>query len=163
MTENPKKTLWLQDLRALLDTMRLPGQPPGVSRLLEVHISDVDATIRAIDEELRRTAEPVTFVYEVIGFILVGQGNDVRPVVDPGLVGLRFANEVFGHGEIAGHVVCTADWGMTPNAARNALKRAADWADRYCRQLARAILAIRIDNDGRPSIESALPIQVRVF
>ena len=113
------------------------------------------------DQE-RREAQTVVFVFETYGYVTIGSEGNAWPVVDPDLEGLRIANEVFQAGINAPVVLHAERWGMQPNALRNALKRAAEWAEHHHPPLGVAIRSIAV-RDGRPSFDPARPMVVRVF
>jgi hypothetical protein len=154
-----------QALYNLVETMTHPDQPPTVAQLLKNTLGGTspNEVMQWLDSHRTPTGPLVVFVYEMPGYILVGQGGDVRPRPDPNLDGLRIANEVFLHGTNAPAVLRASDWGLTPNAMRNALVRAAEWAERYAPLLAVAVRAIKVSKEGRPTFEPNHPIRLNVF
>lgn len=150
--------------RRLLTAMREPGQPASVALLLKNHFGEgAEEAIDRFESKARMFSEPIVFIFEMPGYVLVGQGDDVRPRRDPQLAGLYIANDVFMAGINAPAVLNASDFGMTPNAMRNARDRAAEWADTRCGPLAVAIRSISVSKDGRPTFEPAHPMKVTVF
>lgn len=149
----------IRAVRDLLTVMQRRDQIPAVRALVESYITDDH--LADLDRAIRKYREPVTFNYAMPGYVLIGQGKDVRPVHDPDLCGLRFANEVFGHGIASASILRSQDWGMKPNALRNALLRASEWAAPHCAALAVAIYEIEVSKEGRPTYPGE--IEVRVF
>lgn len=121
-----------------------------------------ESAVSWLRDQARREAQTVVFVFETYGYVTIGSEGNAWPVVDPDLEGLRIANEVFQAGVSAPAVLHAECWGMTANALRNALSRAAGWAERHHPPLGVAIQSITV-RDGRPSFEPARPMTVRVF
>ncbi len=152
-------------LRRLVETMRSHPKDSPAGLLLSNFLPnglDEDACVWLTDQ-IRRESLAVVFIFEMPGYILAGLDGEARPYRDPNIDGLRIAHEVFISGENAPVVLMSSDWCMTPNSMRNALVRAAEWADSRCPRLAVAIRAIRISKVGRPSFEPNHPIKLRVF
>lgn len=149
-------------LRSLIEAMRQHSADSVVGRLLDNHLPgglDEVACNWLIQQARRATAELV-FSFEVPGFVLVGQGDLVGTFGDPDLMGLRAAHEVFMHGPNAPYVL-RAD---APNRLRNALRRAAEWAETegQCERLAAAIRSIKVRNDGSPVFQPLRPIYIKL-
>lgn len=76
--------------------------------------------------------------YYAAGFIWVG--CPARPVPHPGLAGIADAHSIF--------VACEPIPDLAPNALRNRLGRAAEWADSVCQPLARCVRRISVGSAG---------------
>ncbi len=152
-------------LIGLLETMRKHPKNSPAGLLLSSFLPnglDSDACTW-LSEQTRRESLAVVFIFEMPGYVLAGLEGEARPYRDPNIDGLRIAHEVMISGINAPAVLRASDWAMTPNAMRNTLARAAEWADSRCPRLAVAIRAIRISKEGRPSFEPNHPIELRVF
>lgn len=99
----------------------------------------------------RVEALPLVFAASMPGYITIGRQGDAHTYPDPGLAGLSDAWRIFSHGLTVGHTLNASDLGGTSNALRNRLTKAAEWVERAtgCRELARAVRSISINNDGR--------------
>ncbi len=148
-----------QALRKLIQTMRQHPKDSAVGTILHTCMpGGLDAD--SLDWLIRRARDEVTeivFRYEVYGYVVIGLAGDEHVYVDPGLSGLDLAHEIFTHG-----INSASTMQVNANAARNALGRAADWAEPRCRQLANAIREISI-KDGRPIFSPANKTKVSVF
>lgn len=148
----------IKAVRDLLTVMQRSDQISAVRALAEKFITEDH--LADLDRAIRRYREPVTFVYEVPEYIRIGQGEDVHSVLDPDLCGLKFANEVFWQGVASASILRSEDWGMTPNAIRNALLRASEWAEPHCAALAVAISQIKVSKEGRPTYSGEVVVNV---
>lgn len=148
-------------LMSLLQTLQRWPEDSQPGKVLGSCIPDVETLIDELKEERARANRNacVVFAFEMPGYILVGVDGEAYPVPDPGLDGLTIAHDVFFNGLAAPAVLRASDWGKSPNATGNALRRAADWADQHCPQLAEAIRGISIREGGVPEYRGT--IQVR--
>ena len=154
------------DLARLVKAMQQHSTDTPVGRVLANLLPDADDALAWLERQARRAALPVVFSFDVPGYVLVGTEGEYETIPDPDLAGLSAAWEIFMHGDNAPFVFFAADRGMAPNALRNALERAASWAERYCMPLAVAIRAIKVNKDGSAGFaEPAHPVrlQLRVF
>ena len=150
------------DLARLVKAMQQHPVDTPVGRVLANLLPDADEALTWLDRQARRAALPVVFSFDVPGYVMLGTEGEHETIHDPDLAGLSAAWEIFMHGDNAPFVFFAADRGMTPNALRNALERAASWAERYCMPLAVAIRAIRVNKDGSASIDPAYSVALRL-
>jgi hypothetical protein len=148
-----------QALRKLLQTLRRHPKDSAVGTILHTCLpGGLDAD--ALDWLIRRARDEVSeivFRYEAYGYVVIGLAGQEQVHVDPQLSGLDLAHEIFTHG-----ITSASTMQVNANAARNALARAADWAEPRCPQLARAIREISI-KDGRPIFSPAHKTKISVF
>ena len=148
-----------QALRKLIQTMRQHPKDSAAGMLLASCLpGGLDAD--ALDWLIRRARDEVTdivFRYEAYGYVVIGLAGQEQVHVDPQLSGLDLAHEIFTHG-----INSVSTMQVSANAARNALERAALWAEPRCRQLANAIREISI-KDGRPIFSPARRTKISVF
>lgn len=149
------------DLARLVKAMQ--QHPADHTRLANL-VRNVDEVLAWLERQQRRAALPVVFAFHP-GYVLIGFEDEHETILDPNLAGLSAAWEIFLHGDNAPFVFFAADRGMSPDALRIALKRAATWAEPYCMPLAVAIRAITIHKDGSASIDPAYvpPLHLGVF
>ena len=168
MNENqihPDQIELLTGVRLMVEAMR--RNPPGsAARLLlenflpggqEYDLSDLLFNL------VRKASRPVVLAFDMPGFVTVGHVDNKVVLPDPCLDGLYIARDVFMHRLNAPVVLRASDWGKSPRAAYNAIRRAADWAGRHCPTLAVAMNQISFSDDGRPNYKPATPIEVNVF
>ena len=153
------------DLARLVKAMQQHPADTPVGRVLANLLPDAGAALAWLDRQQRRAAQPVVFSLEIPGYVLIGFEDEHETILDPNMAGLSAAWEIFLHGDNAPFVFFAADRGMSPDALRIALKRAATWAEPYCMPLAVAIRAITIHKDGSASIDPAYvpPLHLGVF
>ncbi len=148
-------------LRNLIHTLR--QHPPGSSTRLLLdtclpHGQDADCLDWLI-RQARQEQAAIVFRFESYGYVLLGLTGQERTYPDPQLSGLYLAHEIFTHGTTSASTYRVT----SPNAARNALERAATWAERHCYQLAGAIREISIGSDGAPIFSPNYPLRLSVF
>lgn len=153
------------DLARLVRVMRQHSDDTVVGHVLNNLLPDVDEALAWLDRQALRSARPIVFSLEVPGYVWIGPEGEHKAVPSPRLSGLLAAWGIFLYGENAPCVLFAANQGTTPNALRNSLKPAADWAERYCMPLAVAIRAITIHKDGSASVDPAYvpPLRLGVF
>jgi len=146
-------------------TLRALRNHPTARQAIDNLLPDIDEALTWLEQQARRAARPVVFSFEMPGYVLIGFEDDYQTITDPGLVGLSAAWEIFIHGDDAPFVFFAADHGLTPDALRIALKRAATWVERYNAPLAVAVRCITIRKDGSASIDPAYmpPLRLGVF
>jgi len=149
------------DLARLVKAMQKHQNDTPVGRVLTNLLPNADETLAWLDRQARRATLPVVFSFHP-GYVLIGFEGEHETILDPDLAGLSAAWEIFMHGDNAPFVFFAADRGMTPNALRNALERAASWVERYCMPLAVAIRSIRVAKDGSASIDPAYSVALRL-
>ncbi|MFZ5581385.1 MAG: hypothetical protein ACOZCK_01860 [Pseudomonadota bacterium] len=152
------------DLARLVKAMQQHPVGSDMRRVLANLLPDADEALTWLDRQVRRAALPVVFSFHP-GYVLIGFEDEPETIPDPNLAGLSAAWEIFLHGDNAPFVFFAADRGMTPDALRIALKRAATWTEQYSMPLAVAIRAITIHKDGSASIDPAYvpPLHLGVF
>lgn len=152
------------DLARLVKAMQLHPAGSDMRRVLANLLPDAGEALAWLDRQARRAALPVVFSFHP-GYVLIGFEDEHETIPDPNMAGLSAAWEVFLHGDNAPFVFFAADRGMTPDALRIALKRAAKWTEQYSMPLAVAIRAITIYKDGSASIDPAYvpPLRLGVF
>ncbi|MEW6293906.1 MAG: hypothetical protein AB1544_11450 [Pseudomonadota bacterium] len=150
---------------ALTNLVKAMQHTPADRARLVALVGNVSEALEWLDSQARRVAPPVVFSFELPGYVQIGFEDDYKTLADPNMTGLSAAWEIFLHGDNAQFVFFAADRGLSPNALRNALDRAAEWVDRYCPPLAEAIRAITIHKDGSASIDPAYvpPLRLSVF
>lgn len=151
--------------RRMIEAMSKHGSGSAVATILRNFLppGDSEAACEWLITQTRRASRPVVLAFEAYGYVTAGLAGEEAVYHDPRLEGLQVAHAVFLEGINAPAVLRASDWGMTPDGMRNALKRAAEWAERRCAKLAVAIRAISVAKDGRPTFAPAHPIEVRVF
>lgn len=152
------------NLARLVKAMQQHPAGSDMRRVLANLLPDADEALAWLDRQVRRAALPVVFAFHP-GYVLIGFEDEHETIPDPNLAGLSAAWEIFLHGDNAPFVFFAADRGMTPDALRIALKRAATWTEQYSMPLAVAIRAITIHKDGSASIDPAYvpPLRLGVF
>lgn len=149
------------DLARLVQALR--QQPEGsMGRLaLQTCVPDADAALRWLQEAQERAGAVIVFRQSAPGYLDIGPEGASLLYPDPNLAGLWEAWTIFlniptGHDSL----LYPTDTGL-----RNALARAADWANPRCRELANAIRAIKVQRDPRgsggavPRFEPARPVR----
>lgn len=152
------------DLARLVKFLQQHPAGSDMRRVLANALPNADETLAWLDRQARRAARPVVFSFH-LGYVLIGFEDEHETIPDPNMAGLSAAWEIFLHGDNAPFVFFAADRGMSPDALRIALKRAATWAEPYCMPLAVAIRAITIHKDGSATIDPAYvpPLRLGVF
>ncbi|MHB1430179.1 MAG: hypothetical protein ACYC5U_11735 [Rhodocyclaceae bacterium] len=152
------------DLARLVKFLQQHPAGSDMRRVLANALPDADEALAWLERQARRAALPVVFSFHP-GYVLIGFEDEHETIPDPNMAGLSAAWEIFLHGDNAPFVFFAADRGMSPDALRIALKRAATWAEPYCMPLAVAIRAITIHKDGSASIDPAYvpPLHLGVF
>lgn len=155
----------IKAVRDLLTVMQRSDQIPAVRALVESHITEDH--LADLDRAIRKWREPVTFRLEVPGYVLFGQGQDVFPrKLPPRMTGIYIAHAVFEAGEAAPSIVRCEDYGekgdgMQPRGMYNALRKAAKWFEvEGCGALAVAIRGISVSDEGRPSYNGDIVVNV---
>lgn len=149
------------DLARLVKAMQQHPAETPVGRVLANLLPDADEALAWLERQARRAALPVVFSFHP-GYVLIGFEGEHETILDPDMIGLSAAWEIFMHGDNAPFVFFAADRGMSPNGLGNALDRAACWVERRCMPLAVAIRAIKVHKDGSASIDPSYRAGLRL-
>lgn len=149
----------------LIEALRRHPADSQPGRLLANHLPG-DGVAEALAWLRSQAAnDPLALVFslEIPGFIWLGLEGQEQPINEPSpfLWGLRAAEEIFAYDHLAPHCLRASDWRASPEALEKALRRAADWVEPRCIQLAVAIRAIKVDKEGAPTFRPRRPTLVK--
>ena len=136
-----------RDLARLVQALRQQPEDSMGRLTLQTCVPDADAALRWLQDAQERACTVIVFRQSAPGYLDIGPEGANLLYPDPGLVGLWEAWTIFLNSPTAHDTL----WRPSGTALRNALARAADWADPRCRELANAIRAIKVQRDPRGS------------
>ena len=168
MTDFDHELEIIKRLRRLIETLKQHPPESAAGKVLRTVLPDLmpEAVETWLIHQQRNAKRQAVFSDEIPGFYWIGEPGREKPYATPDLSGLPAAHAIFLHGPSASLALNAASLGFsTPSGLRNALERAAEWAEPRCPALAVAIRGIKVDKAGGPSYAPDRPVEIllRVF